>query len=246
MKLFKKILLLSLSPTFFLLHNSSITKAGIIRGYKPPTTGTFLQVTESSGTRGRCPVQAPRINLLAPNDHIGITTSSRIPFLYYTSYQNKMPLSNKILGRFVLIEVGTPTVLVDQQVKFNKDRINKFDLPKEIELLPGKQYRWTVSFVCNESSPSANPYAQAVMERIEPPLQFKQKLERSSEGQKASLYEENGIWYDALSSRLKIWEDQPNEQANSESFLKLLTQVGLSKKLAEEILLKKYVETQTK
>lgn len=226
MKLLKNLFLVLTSSTLFFFNSNGITEAGIIKGYIPPSTGFFLQRTESSGTRGRCPVQDTYIKLIAPNDHIATTTLPRPSFLAYIS-QSKLPV------RFALVEIGKETALVDEQIKLSKAGITKFDLPKEVNLFVNKRYRWTVSLVCNKKNPSANPYATAVMERVEIPLQLKQKLEGASEVEKASLYEERSIWYDALNSRFK---ERTKDKINGEEFLKLLKHSGLSEELAKRIL----------
>lgn len=211
------------------VNSNGIAEAGIVKGYIPPATGFFLQRTEGSGIRGRCAQsQNTYLKLLAPDNHIATTISERPSFLWYLE-PTMLPV------RFTLTETGQESPVIAQQIKIKQPGIIKFDLPAEVKLKVGKKYRWTVSLTCNEKRPSANTYASAVMERVEIPLKLKQRIGTNGE-EKIDLYEETGIWYDALAARFQEWKEKPENKLVGVNFFKLLEQAGVSQEVAKDIM----------
>ena len=104
------------------------------------------------------------------------------------------------------------------------------ELPQEIpQFVEGKEYRWTVSIVCDENNPSENIYARSWVKRVSITPSLKQKLAvATQERERAAVYAQNGVWYDASATIYKASQKAPRDHSTSEYLTKLLQQVGLS------------------
>ena len=178
------------------------------KAYKPQPGRRRTQARKPGGYRGdscNLPSQDP-ITLLVPQDHIPLTTSERPTFFW-----NVNTTSHPI--RFTLYEPGQPDPLYVQNITPTTPGIVALKLPSSANGLKiGKQYRWTVSVICNSQRPSENIYAKAWIERID-----RSRSPSNSSGC-LSYYARSGIWYDALSCQEK----------STQQFWSLLNQVQLS------------------
>ena len=188
--------------------------ASSLRKYKPPSRGD-TQRTEGSGSRG-CDKNPVFLNLLIPSDHVALTVSSHPSFFWYVSDVTS-PL------RFTVVEQGVAHTLIDKRFTAEKPGIVLMQLPTNVPGLDvGKEYRWTVSIVCNPLRPSENLYAIGRISRVpvNPELDRELALTNSND-EKATVYAESGIWYDALNASYK--------NASTTYFISLLEQVGITK-----------------
>lgn len=225
----------ALNPNYFSVQLpidlSLVARAGIIEGYVPPSGLQRIQRTEGAGSRGCSEAARPiSLNLIVPDDHIGVTVSGHPTFLFHISEATSAPV------RFTLVERGRAEPVLKKQINVENPGIVQLDLPPEVpELTEGKQYRWTVSIPCNEKRPSSDIFAEALIKRVASPSNLEQELGRATkEFERASIYAKNGIWYEASSIIYGASRNQPQEQLNLEYFVKLLNQVGLSDVASQE------------
>ena len=210
-----------------------VAKAGIIDGYIPPQGFQRLQRTEGGGSRGCSEATNPvSLNLLVPSDHVATTVSGHPTFLWHISGSLQAPV------RFTLVEQDiSQRPILKTQVQVKSPGIVKLQLPPNTpDLAIGKQYRWTVSLVCNEKRPSSNILAQAVIERVAQTSTLKRDLAATTDERiHARIYAQSGIWYDAIATSYKASNTNEQKQlANAEYFFGLLEQVGLSNVAAQE------------
>jgi len=181
--------------------------------YKPPSRSDTRR-TEGSGSRG-CNKNTVSLNLLIPGDHAPKTVSSHPTFLWYIS-DTALPL------RFTLVEQGVAKTLVDKRFSAEKPGVIQFKLPDSSPGLEiGKNYRWTVSIICSASRPSENPYAIGHISRIPTNDELrvnKQITVATSNKERAAIYADAGVWYDAISTSY--------ENADKSYFTSLLDQIG--------------------
>ena len=207
------------------LVNNLKAAADINKGYVPPPNRGRAQRTEAGGSRG-CDKNYVALNLLVPSDHIATTTSGHPTFLWYVSATPSVPM------QFTLVEQNGSKSILETQVQVKSPGIVKLQLPlNTTDLAIGKQYRWTVSLVCNEKRPSSNILAQAVIERVAKTFTLKRDLKATTDERvHARIYAQSGIWYDAIASSYHAFN--PNEQerlnANAKYFLDLLNSIGLT------------------
>jgi len=183
--------------------------------YRPPTRGDTRR-TEGSGSRG-CGKDTVSLNLLIPDDHLPQTVSSHPKFLWYVSDTNS-PL------RFTLVEQGVSKTLFDKRFTAEKPGIVELKLPDSSPGLEiGKNYRWTVSIICSPSRPSENIYATGRISRIPMSDELnlnKQLASADNNKQRARIYAEAGVWYDAIAASY--------ENPDKSYFTSLLSQINLN------------------
>lgn len=69
--------------------------------------------------------------------------------------------------QFTLVEPGVSRPLLVKSFKADKTGLVQLELPENApELQPKRQYRWTVSLICNAQRPSENVYAMSWIERV--------------------------------------------------------------------------------
>jgi hypothetical protein len=199
-------------------------------GYVPPTGRDRPQRTQGGGSRG-CPNAQPiSLQLLIPSDHTAQTVTGYPTFAWYISTVPSMPM------QFALTETGATEPILVKQLTPKQAGIVKFTLPTEAsELKVGKEYRWTVSLICNTERPSQSVYARAWIERVAISSELANSLASSKfVDEKAGIYAAKGIWYDAIASLL----DAPANSSNRGAALlqTLLRQVGFDQTIASNSL----------
>lgn len=200
--------------------------------YIPPAVPSRTSRTNGTGSRG-CDAfggmgsdhrpSDTNLQLLVPDDHLPLTVSARPTFFWYVS-NTTLPV------RFTLVEPGVAEPLLDRSFIVKRPGIVQLTLPSEVpELALGKEYRWTVSLVCNKERPSENIYAYSSIKRVAITPKLAQTLAGvSQEQQKRSLvYAQSGIWYDALNSSYIGYKANPQDKVPNWYFSKLLNQVGM-------------------
>ncbi|HEY9612145.1 DUF928 domain-containing protein [Allocoleopsis sp.] len=197
--------------------------------YVPPYRG-IPRRTQGAGTRGDEPSEGVTLKLLVPNDHTGQTLSGHPTFFWYVS---EIPEESV---EFSLVESGVAQPIFIEQLQLEKAGIIRMEMPKNLpELVPGKEYRWSVSLVSNAARRSNDTFAQSWIKRVAETPALKQQLaEAKSDRDRASIYAEAGAWYDALNVLLNAQSTNPTNGSIREAFLSLLDQAGLTEVAAQE------------
>lgn len=201
--------------------------------YVPPNPRLLLMRTTGGGARGGCLKSTPvSISLLVPNDHVGQTASERPTFSWYVSN----PTSESVPMQFALVEPGVAQPLLVKSLKADKTGLVQLELSKNApELQPEKKYRWTVSLTCNAQRPSENVYAMGWVKRVTATAnQAKAITESGSDNERALVYAQSGLWYDALTTMSKAYQANPQDPSTFESFVSLLDEVGLTQVAMQE------------
>jgi Domain of Unknown Function (DUF928) len=200
--------------------------------YVPPPNRRPIVRTDGSASRG-CPNGLfGSINLLVPSDHIGLTVSAHPTFTWYVS------AAPSTLMQFALVEPGASKPILIKQLKVSKPGIIQLDLPEQTPLSVGKEYRWTVSLICNQKRPSQNIYVRSRIQRVSvkaleiPELRDNPVAHNLAQSatvrDRAKLYGQSGIWYDAVSAISKTYLLNPQDPLNAKYLRLLLDQVGLT------------------
>ena len=207
---------------------SSKALASPFKGYVPPVKRQRIERTDAAGSRG-CPEGSyGSLSLLVPNDHVGLTVSKHPTFSWYASAAASTPM------QFALVEPGVAQPLLVKKIKVDKPGIIQFTLPKNSKgLAQDKQYRWTVSLVCNAKRPSQSIYVRSWIERV--PLAFDSQTKQFDALGTGLFYAQNGIWYDAVAAISKSYLNNPQDKLSRGYLRVLLQQVGLSHVISKEI-----------
>jgi len=224
--------------TFYIARNRQAGRGRSPIAFLPTNLGSPHRRV-AGGTRGGDSNQSlPILTLLVPHKQDGLTLSGHPTFFWHVSKPAPMI--------FILTEPGVPQPLVEQQIQ-PQAGIIQLKMPEDLpELVPGREYRWSVTLVDNPDRPSANPFVQSRIKRVPmtPDLELTQELaaaaaESDSSPEtlpnspaetlrdRAMIYAQAGLWYDALEAISAAYAANPNDQSILEDRLKLLDQVGL-------------------
>lgn len=198
--------------------------------YVPPSRRP-PKSTQATGSRGCEQSQLSQpvtLTLLAPNDHDGLTTSGHPTFFWH--------ISAPVTMAFALTERGVVQPLLEQQIEPPAAGIVELKMPPNSpELVPGREYRWSVTLMCNPDRPSANPFIHTWIERTAPTPELNQQLAAAANDQeRAAIYARSGLWYDALAAISAAYEANPNDQVVLAERLSLLEEVGLTQVATQE------------
>lgn len=219
--------------------------------FVPPVTKNPRQ-SQGAGSRGCAEETLGQnlVTLLIPSqDYIGQTISSHPTFSWHLSQPVKVPM------QFTLVEDkmgGGGKTIWEKKIDSPQQGMIHVEIPKDRpELVPGKTYRWTVSLVCNSVQPSANRYFISYIERVPITQALEQKLSATGLNRnsfpktipsgsglemrdRASLYAESGLWYDAVAALTTALKQYPKDALVQEDLLSLLNQVGLGNVAMQE------------
>lgn len=229
------------SPGVLFLPNSTSNGGGLLGfaapaaakdtiRYKPPTLpGPVRTAGTGSRTLGCDMDKTATLLPLVPDRHMGQTVSERPPLLWYVSGAKSVEVT--------LVEPGVAKPIFEQTVQIQKPGIVQVNFPKDAPALtPGKEYRWSVSVVCNPKRRTQDTaYTQAFMKRLPLSVLLEQQLARvKSEQERGRIYAEAGLWYDALATLAQANAADPANESIREDFYSLLNQVGLNQAIAKE------------
>lgn len=187
--------------------------------------------TQATGSRGCIQSnqsQPVTLTLLVPKDHDGLTVSGHPTFSWHVSAPVPM--------MFALTERGVVKPIIEQQIQPQAAGIVQIKTPQDSpELLSGREYRWSVTLICNSERPSANPFVQTWIKRVPTTPQLEQQITTAtSDQERASIYAQAGLWYDALEAISKAHSVNPGDRSILDKRFELLEQVGLTQVTAQE------------
>lgn len=196
-------------------------------------SGGVAPIQVGGGSRGDMADEAINISVLVPNQ-TALTTQGQ-PSLYW--YQ---PKATKNYCEITVSEPKNPKPLLELKTGdstpagIHAIRLSKFN----VTLKPNVVYKWSVAVVMDPANRSQDVYAMGVIKRINPSPEMVAKLAAASDADKAVIYAENSIWYDALQSISDQIDRNPQDQGLRDERADLLSQVGLKGKEMEETVVK--------
>jgi hypothetical protein len=192
-----------------------------------------LQGTQGAGSRGQAgDLQVTLLTPFAPQP-MGQTVAARPTFYWLLSTApnaNRAGITLPVTLDFTLMQRGVAQPLVFKRLPVKQLGLVKLEMPSgSPELKPGVEYRWTVSIVRDPVRRSLNPTWQSSIVRVPLSPELAQKLKATiSERDRAALYAEASLWYDALNALGINYLKQPTDATRAD-LLSLLNQGGLSK-----------------
>ncbi len=188
--------------------------------YSPPLRGMPINrigaATRSVGSK------LPTIMAIVP-EHTGLTIQAQ-PVLYW-HLSKPAPCAIELS----LVDDSQYEPLwqsrISQPVVAGVQRIRLTDIGLKLDT--GKTYKWFVAMVTDPDHRSKDVIAGGVIERINPSESLKQKLSRSDPLQRVSIFAEEGIWYDTLTTISDLIDTRPGDSTLENIRMDLLTQVGL-------------------
>ncbi|MFB2833111.1 DUF928 domain-containing protein [Floridanema evergladense] len=196
---------------------------------------------EGGGTRGPCIQNSAndKVIALVPVNGFGATTTEYPTFSVYLP--PLLPESKPEI-EFVLKTAEGKEIY---KTKFMVNRgagIISFILPNTSNLSAlelNKNYSWSVTLICNPEDVkmgdlSGNKVVSGVIRRVTPNANVQQELKAAKTViDRAIVYANAGIWYDALSNLAELRRSNPNDPTVIRDWQELLKSVGMEK-LAQE------------
>jgi hypothetical protein len=205
------------------LWGSGVPVAVFAQEYVPPVEGLPGR-RQGGGTRGDClHGDAPLIALM-PDTNFGQTLDEYPTFYWYIP---DVPAEG---AEFVLLDEQDNEVYVADYQLSGQPGLIRLSLPDQAGLPPlevGQNYRWYFSLICDRLDRSGDLFTEGWVRRIEDPDLTEQAADLS-EGDRAVLYAESGIWYDTLNILAQMRRAQPDSLAIHESWSIFLDSVGLT------------------
>ncbi|KAF3888243.1 MULTISPECIES: DUF928 domain-containing protein [Nostocales] len=239
----KNIRLLLLSLSTALLLQSSVILNGITPAFalkvkfEPPKSEPAPKITIGGGRRdnGTCDGQsnttnsrmtgantAEKLTALLPSTHLGLTLTSHPTFLVYVP-----KTSAKVLEFTLEDEAGEGIYQTKINLK-GVPGIVSFSLPKtEPALEVGKDYRWVVSIICQQTGPT-NPFIEGLVRRSPVNATLTNRINKAKPLEQIVLYSQSGYWFEALTNLANLRLSQPQNREIKTAWNELLESVDLN------------------
>ena len=209
---------------------SKAAQAGSIRYVPPGRRGAPVR-SQGGGSRN-CGLTLSPVTLLAPLDHVGLTTQAHPKLLWYSANDSMLPI------QITMVEPGMSEPLWTSEVKNSNAGLNQIQLPDSVpDLVVGRRYRWSITRLCSVRRGNDSVVAKGWIERVAVlPTQINAGLTASLED-RVGAYAESGLWYDAIAkaaeSNLSLTQAGENT-ALSPLVMTLLEQGGIKTILQQE------------
>ncbi|BAZ51616.1 hypothetical protein NIES4103_42740 [Nostoc sp. NIES-4103] len=172
----------------------------------------------------------------------GLTTEAKPTFWVHTSYSIKDSLTKDCAytTEFVLQDENSNPIYTKPITLPAQPGIISISLPADAPSLEiGKQYRWFLNIGCDSNQPSPPITVEAVIERVNLKPEIAQQLKRATPLQQFTIYAQNGIWHNALSTLAKLRQQNPQDAALKAEWKNLLSSIRLDDVAGEPIVLEK-------
>ena len=197
----------------------------------PPSRGTPLGRHKGGGSRSYCQNYQNLTALVPLNNRVvwGKTIATHPHFLFY------LPQGSAI--EFVLQDEADNYIYqTSLQVPLNDRGIVSIAVPRTATPLENnKIYQWTLSLSCENNS-GAFVYVQGSIEKTALNPAIQNQLQTADDTEKAAIYANKGIWYDAIALLAQLRSDNPNNLEVNGMWNELLEQVNLTEIAAQPVL----------
>ena len=189
--------------------------------YKPPVRGA--PASRVGGGSRSVGTEMPRIYVLAPQD-IGFTTREKPDLFWFAS---GVTPAKVLLTIFIdnaekpLLEQPLPAVSTPGTQRV---RLSAFNL----ELKPRVEYRWRITLIDDSSTRTTRALAGGAIQRVDTWPGLLTKLNGADNAERARIYAEEGLWYDAIELISDSIDATPANGISRSHRAGLLAQVGLT------------------
>lgn len=186
-----------------LMVASSPALASYVPGEQKPVPPNSR--SDGGTTRG-CSGEATPLTVLASRNYVGRTISQHPTFAWFVPPDSaSKPMQFTI---YEWVPGGKPKEVRKMSLQSSPGIMTLSPFSEaETGLEPGKEYRWQVVIHCDLDNPSGDLVSEASIEVVEIPATMQQKLNSAvNSAEKASIYAQAGLWYNALDEALKLAE----------------------------------------
>ncbi|MDY6782056.1 MAG: DUF928 domain-containing protein [Cyanobacteriota bacterium] len=181
--------------------------------------------SQGSGSRGCEQGDLAEVTLLIPSEEVaGQTVSSHPSVFLHLSKSVPVPI------KFTLSQPGGIEPVYETQIEVPEAGTIELELPVDSpELSNDEIYMWSVTLLCNEKRPSANPFYFSWIEFVPMTPALEEELAEVADARdRARIYMEAGVWYDALDTLYDAQMENPDDPSIRADLNALLVEVGLA------------------
>jgi Domain of Unknown Function (DUF928) len=164
------------------------------------------------------PQNSQPLTLLVPPSTVPLTVAQRPVFLVYFP---------KTVAKQAELSLRDEQGNGIYQTTFNLSDtpgILNIQLPATAPALEiGQKYQWSIAMICYPDDRLRDQVVDAWIQRTELPASLSQQLEAASIPEQASLYAQNGIWYDTISTLAEFASQSENSTVAANAWQQLLT-----------------------
>lgn len=199
--------------------------------YTPPKDANAPSgSTGSSGVRG-CLDASGALVVLAPRSHVGQTTSPR-PTVGW-AMTDTQPFAME-LRLYQLSNTGERTLLEQLALETTPGFMQATLPSSQPDLEPGYRYLWQAIVLCNPNRPSSALVDEVEMDVVPLPPGLETALAQVNNPQdRATLYAEAGLWYDALAEAMAATTSY--DQTLLQELATLEQETSLGQQFAEQL-----------
>ncbi len=160
---------------------------------------------------------------------VQVTVAKRPTFLVYIPKTEKQQAVFTLQTEQPTANGGTVKQFVHEAIVSlpGNPGIVRVSVPENVELEPGQPYHWSLGIICDPNDWSVNLIVDGWVERMEPEGELV-NVENQPERDRPRMYEEAGIWTEAVSSLALLRERNPDDPALKAEWESLLESVGLA------------------
>ena len=164
-------------------------------------------------------------NSIQPIVYVGGQTISEHPaFWFYVPYA----LSTELTADFVLKNDQGAIVYTVSSVHLptseSSPGIINISLPQDVILEVNRVYTWLLKINCSKE---ILIYTEGGIERVVPDATLTNRLASASSQEQVALYQEKGLWYDAITVLGNLRREHPRDEAIAADWKQLLQSVGI-------------------
>jgi hypothetical protein len=204
--------------------------------YTPPKGATGgIRIDTDGGSRDG--EKLPAMSVIAPKGP-ATTTSEHPSLLWFQDGPIPEKFSKTARIDVTLLDPKTPKPLlkVSSPLAGNKQGgagIHRIMLGKQkVTLEPGVAYKWTVALVVDPLSRSQDGFTSASIQRVPMTKELESELKNAAPGDKAAVYAQNGVWYDAVEAITAEIDKAPKDAGLRKMRADLLAANGLKEAAA--------------
>lgn len=202
---------------------------------QPPSRGTPNGRRRGGGSRGPCKNYQALTALVPVTEKYvwGLTVAEHPTFWFLVPEAH----SGKLTVEFV-VQDETDNYIYKTTLKMSttKTGVVKISVPSTTKPLEiDKSYKWTFSIYCAPERSSAYVFVQGSVQRVALYSAFQRQLEAATPMERVSLYANNGIWHEALTTLAEIRRTNPSDTKLAASWTNFLEQVELEDISSEPI-----------
>lgn len=194
-------------------------KTSALPVFQPKNLGA-PKVRVGGGSRGPNAYE-PALYVLAP-EQTGLTTRTQPVLYWYIS---------KPVNKTIEIAISDKqSVLLKTTIDgLAKAGIQTLKLAEHgVHLQPDTKYKWSLAIVNNPKQRSSDTFASGGIMLFPETAELKAKLAAANEKDRALIYAEEGLWYDALEAIQRLAGKSPGAEMPVKMRASLLGQAGLS------------------